>query len=107
MMSLPALTITEKKTVLVVDDDPSIRRALRGSLSDEGYEVVEAASGDEALRLIAVLKPACLLLDIWMPGLDGLETLAKIKESNPNLPVIMISGHATIATAVKATRMGA
>jgi UDP-3-O-[3-hydroxymyristoyl] N-acetylglucosamine deacetylase len=108
MMSLPALMTTENfKTILVVDDDASIRKSLQGVLLDEGYLVTEASNGLDALSLIETATPDAVLLDIWMPGLDGLETLEKIKKSYPDLPVIMISGHATIATAVKATRMGA
>ena len=97
----------ESKTILVVDDDASIRKSLQGVLSDEGYDVLEACDGQDALTQIQKTTPDVVLLDIWMPGLDGLETLAKIKETHPLLPVVMISGHATIATAVKATRMGA
>ena len=97
----------EKKSVLLVDDDASIRKALSGALSDEGFEVFEASSGDEALSVINTIKPTIVLLDIWMAGLDGLETLAQLKAIDPAIPVVMISGHATIQTAVKATRMGA
>ena len=108
MMSLPALMTTESpKTILVVDDDTSIRHSLQGLLTDEGYTVIEAASGEDALALIQTATPDVVLLDIWMPGLDGLQTLERIKQSYQDLPVVMISGHATIATAVQATRMGA
>lgn len=103
----PNTTPDYKGTILVVDDESSIRKALNGALSDEGYTVTEAANGQDALTYITNNRVNCVLLDIWMPGLDGLETLSKIKELDPKLAVIMISGHATIATAVKATRMGA
>ncbi|MCB0334254.1 MAG: UDP-3-O-[3-hydroxymyristoyl] N-acetylglucosamine deacetylase [Bdellovibrionales bacterium] len=94
-------------SVLVVDDEPSIRKTLEGVLEDEGYHCSCAASGAQALEYLREQRPHLVLLDIWMPGLDGLETLEQIHEIYPDLPVIMISGHATIATAVKATKMGA
>ena len=105
-MNSPALMMNNK-CVLVVDDDQSIRKAVSAALSDEGYSVIVAESGDEALALLKAHNPDCVLLDIWMPGLDGLQTLSEIRQISESLPVIMISGHATIATAVKATRMGA
>jgi UDP-3-O-[3-hydroxymyristoyl] N-acetylglucosamine deacetylase len=93
--------------VLVVDDEASIRSSLSGILKDEGLSVIEAADGEKAISLLVEHNPALVLLDIWMPGIDGLETLKKIKEIRPNTPVVMISGHATISTAVAATRLGA
>jgi len=93
--------------VLVVDDEASIRRSLEGVLKDEGFSVVLAEDGESAIRLLMNTRPALVLLDIWMPGMDGLETLRKIKEIHQDLPVVMISGHATISTAVAATRLGA
>lgn len=93
--------------VLVVDDEASIRRSLEGVLKDEGLSVVLAEDGESAIRLLMNTRPALVLLDIWMPGMDGLETLRKIKEIHQDLPVVMISGHATISTAVAATRLGA
>src|SRR6266478_6365462 len=93
--------------VLVVDDEASIRRALTSILQDEGFQTLVAEDGESALRLLRGARPALVLLDIWMPGIDGIETLEKIKSLYPDLPVIMISGHATIATAIKATRLGA
>ena len=93
--------------VLVVDDEASIRRSLEGVLKDEGFSVVLAEDGESAIRLLMNTRPALVLLDIWMPGMDGLETLRKIKEIHADLPVVMISGHATISTAVAATRAGA
>ncbi len=94
-------------TILVVDDEPSIRRSLEGILTDEGFEVITAANGYECLKSIETEFPDLILLDIWMPGMDGLETLKEIKKNNPLLPVIMISGHGTIETAVNATKHGA
>lgn len=98
---------TTNQLVLVVDDEASIRRSLEGVLKDEGFSVVLAEDGESAIRLLMNTRPALVLLDIWMPGMDGLETLRKIKEVHADLPVVMISGHATISTAVAATRAGA
>jgi two-component system, NtrC family, nitrogen regulation response regulator NtrX len=95
------------RTVLVVDDEESILQSLQGILSDEGLEVFTAASGFSALEKIDEMLPDIVLLDIWMPEMDGIETLVKIKASHPALPVIMMSGHGTIETAVRATRLGA
>ncbi len=93
--------------ILVVDDESSIRRSLEGILKDEGFAVILAEDGESAIRSLMTSRPALVLLDIWMPGMDGIETLKKIKELHPDLPVVMISGHATISTAIAATRLGA
>ncbi len=95
------------RTILVVDDEASILRSVEGILSDEGFEVVNAESGTEALEKIDQLIPDLVLLDIWMPGMDGIETLVKIKEAYPYLQVVIMSGHGNIETAVKATKLGA
>jgi two-component system, NtrC family, nitrogen regulation response regulator NtrX len=95
------------KTILVVDDEKDIRISLTGILEDEGYQVVTAASGVEALEKLREELPDLVFLDIWMPGMDGLETLEKIKNLQPLITVIMISGHGTIETAVRATKLGA
>jgi two-component system nitrogen regulation response regulator NtrX len=94
-------------TVLVVDDEPIIIQTLEGVLSDEGFSIQTAGDGISALTSLEELVPDLILLDIWMPGLDGLETLEKIKKEYPALPVIMMSGAGTIETAVKATKLGA
>ena len=94
-------------SVLIVDDEASIRQSLSGILSDDGFDVQTAANGYEALKIIASEAPDIVLLDIWMQGMDGIETLKEIKKENPTIPVILISGHGTIETAVKATKMGA
>jgi two-component system nitrogen regulation response regulator NtrX len=90
-----------------VDDEKDIRTSLSGILEDESYQVVTAASGVEALEKLREELPDLVLLDIWMPGMDGLETLEKIKNLLPHITVIMISGHGTIETAVRATKLGA
>jgi len=95
------------KTILLVDDEESILQSLRGILSDEGFEVLCAKSGMEALQRVEETLPDLVLLDIWMPDMDGIETLVKIKENYPALQVLMMSGHGTIETAVKATKLGA
>ena len=94
-------------SLLIVDDEPSILQSLGGLLSDEGFEVTTAANGYEALKTIEMEAPDLVLLDIWMPGIDGIETLKEIKKENPNIQVIIITGHGTIETAVKATKLGA
>jgi two-component system nitrogen regulation response regulator NtrX len=95
------------RTILIVDDEESIIQSLRGILSDEGFDVISASSGSAAIEKIDETMPDLVLLDIWMLGMDGLETLVKIKEFHPQLPVVMMSGHGTIETAVKATKLGA
>lgn len=95
------------RTILIVDDEERILQSLEGILADEGFEVVRANSGPAALQRIEEVLPDLVLLDIWMPEMDGIETLVKIKEIHPQLQVVMMSGHGTIETAVKATRLGA
>ncbi|WP_183360776.1 sigma-54-dependent transcriptional regulator [Geomonas limicola] len=94
-------------TILIVDDEEGIRSSLAGILEDEGYRTVCAADGFEALALCKRELPGLVLLDIWMPRMDGLETLKQLKEQHPELNVIMMSGHGTIETAVKSTKLGA
>jgi two-component system nitrogen regulation response regulator NtrX len=93
--------------ILIVDDEPAIRAALRGVLEDEGYRVTAVASGADAIVAIADDGHDLVFLDIWMPGMDGLETLTELRRLRPEAAVVMISGHGTIETAVKATRLGA
>ena len=93
--------------ILIVDDETSIRQSLEGVLSDEGYSCIHAEDGAAALEKIRAASPSLVLLDIWMPGMDGIQTLRRIKELMPSIPVIMMSGHATIATAIRATKEGA
>lgn len=95
------------RTILVVDDEEEIREALQGVLKDEGYDVMAAGSSEEALGMLDSRVPELVLLDIWLPGVDGIGALREIKGRFPTLPVIMISGHANIETAVKTTKLGA
>lgn len=94
-------------TVLVVDDEESILETLNGIIEDDGYEVVTASSGEEALKSVDEYSPEVVLLDVWMPGMDGIETLKQIREKKSHPSVIMISGHSNIDTAVQAIKYGA
>jgi len=96
-----------KTTVMLVDDEKDIRDSLTGVLKDEGYEVVAAANAEEAFKKLEARSPEVVLLDIWLPGMDGTEALKEIKLKHPGIPVIMISGHANIETAVRTTKLGA
>src|SRR3990170_7233430 len=93
--------------ILIVDDEKSIRTTLAAILNDEGYRPIAAGSGPEALARIGEEVPDVVILDIWLPDMDGIDTLAELKRQWPELPVIMVSGHGTIETAVKATKLGA
>lgn len=95
------------ETILVVDDEESICKSLKAILSDEGYQVLVAGSGEDAVKIVEEEMPQLVLLDVWLPGMDGLETLQAIKKINPQTLVIIMSGHGTIETAVKATKLGA
>ncbi|MGE0468570.1 MAG: sigma-54-dependent transcriptional regulator [Nitrospira sp.] len=94
-------------SILIVDDEEAIRTSLRSILEDEGYEVAVAATGAEALKIYGTDPPDLMILDIWMPEMDGLETLRRVKEFVPATQVMMISGHGSIETAVKAIKLGA
>ena len=94
-------------SILVVDDEEAIVSSLSSILEDEGYEVSVAKSGTEALKIYTTDPPDLMLLDIWMPDMDGLETLRRIKELVPTAQVMMMSGHGSIETAVKAIKLGA
>src|ERR671931_2474521 len=93
--------------ILIVDDEPAIQSSLRGVLEDEGYRVTAVGDGEDAVARVGEELPDLIFLDIWMPGRDGLETLTEIKRLRPEATVVMISGHGTIETAVKATKLGA
>jgi len=96
-----------KALVMIVDDEEGIRETLSGILEDEGYESISASSGEEAVKKIKEIVPDVVLLDVWLTGMDGMQTLQEIKALHPDIPVIIISGHANIEIAVKATKMGA
>ena len=93
--------------ILVIDDEAGIRESLRMILEYEGYACVLAATGEEGLALARTEAPDLVFSDIKMPGLDGLEVLTRLKAHDESLPVVMISGHGTVATAVEATKLGA
>jgi two-component system nitrogen regulation response regulator NtrX len=93
--------------ILVVDDERAIQSTLRAVLEDEGYRVTAVGSAAAALAALVEDAPDLIFLDIWMPGTDGLEALAEIRQVRPETAVVMISGHGTIETAVKATKLGA
>lgn len=96
-----------KAQVMIIDDEEGIRETLSDIFSDEGYEPVTVESGEEAIRVARESPPDVAILDIWLPGMDGLQTLGQLRGMYPELPVVVISGHANIDVAVKATRMGA
>jgi two-component system nitrogen regulation response regulator NtrX len=95
------------KTILVVDDEDDVRESVREVLRDEGYRVVDTADGTQVLELIRQERPELVLLDIWMPQVDGIGLLKEIKTQEPDLNVVMVSGHGNIHTAVTATKFGA
>jgi two-component system nitrogen regulation response regulator NtrX len=95
--------------VLIVDDEPGIRDSLSGVLQDEGYACAAVESGEQCLEELARHVYDVVLLDVWLPGMDGLETLARVQEIpfSDRPEVVIISGHGTIETAVRATKLGA
>jgi two-component system nitrogen regulation response regulator NtrX len=96
-----------KYSVLVVDDEPGIRESLADVLKDEGYEVKAVATGEECVETVQSSKFDVVLLDIWLPGIDGIQVLERIQTMEAPPTVIMISGHGTIETAVRSTKLGA
>ena len=95
------------RTVLIVDDEEGILRSVSGILADEGYTAVTASNAARALSLVESSAPDVVLLDVAMPGRDGIELLEELRAAFPALPVVMMSGHGTIDTAVRATKLGA
>ncbi len=93
--------------ILVVDDEPQILQQVAGLLEDEGFEVLTAGDGESALRLVGEVTPDLVLLDIALPGMDGLEVLQELKRQAPTLPVVMVSAYGSVENAVRATRLGA
>ena len=94
-------------SILIVDDERGIRETLRCVLEDEGFEVETAASGEDCVKIAETKNFACVLLDVWLPEIDGLETLKRLRENGNESSVVMISGHGNIETAVNATKLGA
>jgi two-component system, NtrC family, nitrogen regulation response regulator NtrX len=96
-----------KPTILVVDDEPGVRTALSGVLRDEGYQVDAVESGEQCLDRLTRAAYDVILLDVWLPGADGLSTLARLRERQVDAQVVMISGHGNIESAVRAIKLGA
>ena len=96
-----------KGHLLLVDDEHGIRQSLSGILQDEGYRILAVATGEECLQALEAERFQVVLLDVWLGSLDGLEVLRQIQETHPEAVVVMISGHGTVETAVKATKLGA
>lgn len=94
-------------SILIVDDERGIRETLRGVLEDEGFETEAVASGEDCLKSVEAKNFGCILLDVWLPAIDGLETLKRLRENGNDAAVVMISGHGNIETAVNATKLGA
>jgi two-component system, NtrC family, nitrogen regulation response regulator NtrX len=96
-----------KPTILIVDDEPGVRTALTGVLHDEGYTVESVASGEACLDRLTRGPVDLIVLDVWLPGMDGLATLARLRERQVDAPVVLISGHGNIESAVRAIKLGA
>jgi two-component system nitrogen regulation response regulator NtrX len=96
-----------REQILIVDDEAGVRTSLVGILGDEGYAADAVDSGEACLAALEARRYDLVLLDVWLPGMDGLDTLARLRETDPEVPVVVISGHGTIETAVKAVRLGA
>ncbi len=96
-----------KEFILIVDDEPDVLSSIRDVLEDEGYRTVGVTTGEEALKLVEKELPDLVILDVWLEGIDGIEVLGQLKQKYPFLPVLIISGHGTIETAIKAVKLGA
>jgi two-component system nitrogen regulation response regulator NtrX len=96
-----------RESILIVDDEPGVRSMLEAILKDEGYGVESAASGEDGVAKALARPYDALFLDVWLPGIDGIETLSRVRTQGVDAEVVMISGHGTIETAVKATKLGA
>src|SRR5206468_1918772 len=103
---MPALQ-QMSESILIVDDERGIRETLSAVLRDEGFVADAVETGEECLKAIARRAYGCVLLDVWLPGINGLETLSQLRESNCEAAVVIISGHGNIETAVRATKLGA
>jgi two-component system nitrogen regulation response regulator NtrX len=96
-----------QEEIIIVDDERNIRSSLEAILKDEGYRVRAVPAAEELLKQVALAPPDLVILDVWLPGMDGLQALEELKRAYAELPVIMISGHSTVEAAVKATKLGA
>src|SRR5438874_11689894 len=96
-----------KTTILIVDDEPGVRKALAGVLRDEGYSVEAVPTGEACLERVIRGGVDLIVLDVWLPGIDGLATLARLRERQIDAQVVLISGHGNIESAVRAIKMGA
>src|SRR5690242_14164006 len=99
--------MTETCLALIVDDEESIRKTLADVFEDESWQTVTAENGKIGLQLFSKRPPDLVLLDVWMPGMDGIENLQRMRQLNPKVPIVIMSGHGTIETAVRATKLGA
>lgn len=95
------------ESILIVDDERGIRETLRGVMEDEGFVAEAVASGEDCLKAVERRPYGCVLLDVWLPGIDGLETLKQLRASGSDAAVVIISGHGNVETAVRATKLGA
>src|SRR6267143_1674081 len=94
-------------SILIVDDEPGIRDTLRAVMEDEGFSADAVATGEECLQAVERRAYGCILLDVWLPGIDGLETLRQLRDAGSEAAVVIISGHGNVETAVRATKLGA
>ena len=99
--------MAKSQIICVVDDEPAIRETLENVLSDEGYPVMSCKDSEDFYAKLEKQTPALVLLDIWLPGTDGMAILSQLRETHPDIPVIMMSGHAGIDAAVNAIKLGA
>src|SRR5947207_5372465 len=95
------------ESILIVDDERGIRETLSAVLRDEGFNAEAVESGEECLKAIARRAYGCVLLDVWLPGISGLETLEQMRNADSDVAVVIISGHGNVETAVRATKLGA
>src|SRR6184192_3996613 len=94
-------------SILIVDDEPGIRDTLRAVMEDEGFSADAVGTGEECLEAVERRAYGCILLDVWLPGIDGLETLRQLRAAGSEAAVVIISGHGNVETAVRATKLGA
>jgi len=99
--------VSVKPSILIVDDEPGVRNALSGVLRDEGYDVEAVSSGEDCLERVTRAAFDLVVLDVWLPGMDGLATLARLRERQIDAQIVLISGHGNIESAVRAIKLGA